>query len=169
MSDCGTRSELLALDQRLMEIRDMVGWLCTNHRFAVNYRGNQEATKRVQAQLEAASEFIHVIYIYSILDEAGFRPSNKWISTDDKNEFKAWVHIRHTGAHTPAGRANVYYRDFDSFMTSDQSSKSRLKPNCTWNADTISLPYASSYDFFQFARQLVQDAIGYCANNNQPP
>lgn len=146
----------------------MVGWLCTSHRYVVNYSNRPDDTRRVQAQLDAAAEFIHVIYIYSILDEAGFKPSNKWISSDDKKEFKAWIHIRHTGAHAPGGRANVYYNDFDNFMSLDQDSPSYLKQNCIWNANSICLPYAISYRFFDFALQLISKAIGYCANGNQP-
>ena len=168
MASCETTQELLDLKQGLMAIRDMVGWLCTNHRYAVNYKNNPEATKRIQSQLDAAAEFIHVIYIYSILDEAGFKPTNKWISSDDKLEYKAWAHIRHTGAHSPGGRANGYRNEFDSFMSSNQNSKSGLKQNCTWDANSITLPYAMSYRFFEFANYLVDQAIGYCANGNQP-
>ncbi len=117
MANCETTEDLLELKKGLMEVRDMLGWLCTNHHYAVKYESNPTATSRVQAQLDVAAEFIHVIYIYSILDEAGFKPSNKWISSDDKKEFKAWVHIRHTGAHKPGGRANVYHNEFNQFMT----------------------------------------------------
>ncbi len=169
MADCDTTQELLELQRRLMNVKDMVGWLCTVHRYRVNYKNNPTATNKVQAQLDIAAEFIHVIYTCSILDEAGFRPSNKWISTDSKAEFKAWVHIRHTGAHTPGGRANVYYSDFDNFMNSSQSGISPLKKNCKWTATSIELPYAMSFHFFQFAENLVKEALGYCANNNTPP
>ena len=146
----------------------MVGWLCTSHRYVVKYENNPKAEESVQSQLDVAAEFIHVIYIYSILDESGFTPENNWISSDDKNEYKAWVHIRHTGAHTPSGRAHRYSKEFGDFMNSKQNSISGLKPNCTWNATSITLPYAMSYNFFQFASTLVQRAIAYCGNK-QPP
>ena len=169
MANCDTVQELLALQKGLMDVRDMVGWLCTGHRYSVNYANNPSATQRIQQQLDVAAEFIHVIYIYSILDEAGFKPSNKWISSYDKMEFKAWIHIRHTGAHTPGGRAQMYYQDFDDFMTSNQNSKSGLKPNCAWTATAITLPYAMSFHFFEFVSELLRNAIGHCANGNQPP
>ena len=168
MPNCETTQELLDLKTRLGKVRDMTGWLCTTHRYAVNYPKNPDATKQIQEQLDVASEFIHVIYINSILDEAGFKPSNKWITTDARAEFKAWVHIRHTGAHTPDGRANGYYADFDNFMNSANAGMSGLKQNCNWTADSISLSYGMSYRFFEYANNLVDMAIGYCANNNNP-
>ena len=169
MANCETTQELLDLQQQLMHVKDMMGWLCTGHRYRVTYQNNPAATKRVQDQLDIAAEFIHVIYACSILDEAGFKPGNKWLSTESKAEFKAWVHIRHTGAHTPGGRANGYYSDFDSFMNSTQTSMSSLKQNCTWTSTSIELPYAMSFRFFEFAENLVKEAFGYCANNNTPP
>ena len=84
-------------------------------------------------------------------------------------EFKARVHIRHTGAHAPNGRADGYYKEFDDFMTSNVPGKSSLKQSCTWTADSIELPYAMSFRFFEFAENMVKEAIDYCANNNAPP
>jgi hypothetical protein len=159
MANCETTPELLDLKTRLASIQDMLGWLCTDHRFRVNYPKSNEATKRIQSQVDIASEFINTIYVYSILDEAGFKLSNKWMDTDDKLEFKAWVHIRHTGANTPEGRANVYYQKFDNFMNSTNAGMSGLKQNCTWTADSIILPYARSFKFFLFATNLVDKAI----------
>lgn len=169
MANCSTTQELLDLKSQLMGIRDMVGWMCTNHRYRVNYKNNPTATQKVQAQLDEAAEFINVIYINSILDEADFKPSNPFISTDDREEFKSWVHIRHTGAHKPNGRANVFYSDFDNFMNSSKAGISGLKQNCTWSANSISIKYAMSYKFFEFAQHLVDRAIGYCANGTTPP
>ena len=37
-----------------------------------------------QDQVDAAGEFINVIYINALLDEAGFRPSNIWLTTDEQ-------------------------------------------------------------------------------------
>lgn len=169
MANCETTDKLIDLQNTLMKISDMVGWLCTSHRYVVNYKNNPEATARIQAQLDSVTEFINVIYICSILDEAGFNPSNKWISSNDRKEFKAWVHIRHTGAHAPGGRAKVYYKDFDSFMSSTQNSLSGLKKSCIWDATSIKLPYAMSYRFFQYIEYLIRSAIGYCANRKLPP
>ena len=66
MANCETTDELLALQKQLMDITDMVGWLCTSHRYVVKYKNNPDAIKRVQEQVDIASEFINVIYIYSI-------------------------------------------------------------------------------------------------------
>jgi hypothetical protein len=100
------------------------------------------AQQQIQNQVEVAAEFINVICIYSILDEAEFRPSNRWMSYDDKEEFKAWVHIRHTRAHAhaPGGRALRYYAEFDAFMASGIIGRSGLKQKCQGDADSIVLP-----------------------------
>ena len=164
MPKCETTEELLTLYQQFSDIRNMIGHLCTAHRNAVNYPDSPLATKKVQNQLNIASEFINVIYIYSILDEAGFTPENKWISSEDNKEFKAWVHIRHTGAHTPGSRAHRYKQDFNDFMESDQKSFSGLKQNCTWDETSITLADMLSHSFFQFSEYLIKKAIGYCAN-----
>ena len=77
--------DFLALQKQLMNVKDMMGWLCTGHRYSVIYKNNPTAAKAVQAQLDVAAEFIHVIYAWSILDEAGFKPTNKWLSSDTKS------------------------------------------------------------------------------------
>lgn len=160
--------ELLGLQRRLMDEHNMIGWLCSVHRNKVEYKNNPETTKEVQKQLNQANNLISLAYIWALMDEQGFNENNKWIRPKDRLELKAWKHIRHTGAHAPGGRANRYVAEFNQFMESDYAGLSGLKQNCEYTENSISLSDGMSYRFFEFAKHLVQLAIGHCANNNEP-
>lgn len=159
--------ELLALQKRLMDERDMIGWLCTVHRNKVTYPNNPRATKTIQDQLNRASNLISLAYVWALLEEAGFNEHNKWISSQERLELKAWKHIRHTGAHAPGGRASRYRDEFGEFMNSGVGT-SLLKQNCNWTANFIDLKDGMNFQFFQWTLELVKKAIAYCANNNKP-
>ncbi|MFC2099029.1 hypothetical protein ACFLSP_04710 [Bacteroidota bacterium] len=161
-------NKLLALQKRLMDESDMIGWLCTIHRNAVKYSDNPDATKRIQEQLNQASNLISLAYIWALLDEQGFDENNHWISPKNRLELKAWKHVRHTGAHAPGGRANRYFDEFNEFMESPNSGISGLKKNCEYTDDSLSLSDTMNYRFFQFVQNLVKFAIGHCANNTDP-
>ena len=152
---------------RLGDEQNMIGWLCTVHRNKVTFKDNPDAVKEIQEQLNHAANLISLAYIWAILDESGFNEHNKWISADNRLELKAWKHIRHTGAHAPSGRAKVYYDEFNEFMTSGTST-SGLKQNCAWDANSISLTDGMNFRFFMWTRDLVQQAVGFCANDNEP-
>ena len=62
---------LLALWERLSDESDMIGWLCTIHRHAVSYPNNPEARNKVQGQLNKASSFIALTYIWALLEVSG--------------------------------------------------------------------------------------------------
>lgn len=157
----------LALQNRLMDELDMIGWLCTVHNNKVAYPKNPAAEKKVQNQLNRATNLISLAYIWALLEESGFKENNKWISSQDRLELKAWKHIRHTGAHAPTGRAKVYDKEFDEFMTSG-TGMSGLKQNCKWTTDTIDLQDAMNLKFFEWVRGLVQNAIANCSNDKVP-
>lgn len=159
-------NKLLALKKRLLEEHDMIGWLCTVHRNTVKYSNNPDATKKIQAQLNKASNLISLAYIWAILDEQGFNENNRWIQPKARLELKAWKHIRHTGAHAPGARATRYYNEFNEFMESTDSGLSGLQKNCEYTDNSISLSDMMNYNFFQFIQNLVDTAIGYCANNS---
>ena len=160
--------ELLALQKRLMDERDMIGWLCTVHRNRVQYQNNPEASKRIQGQLNQAANLIALVYIWALLDEHGFNEHNKWISERNRLELKAWKHVRHTGAHAPGGRAERYYEEFNEFMAAPEQGMSGLKQNCQYTDDSITLNDGMNYNFFSFVEHLVNYAIGHCANNIEP-
>ena len=160
--------DLLGLQQRLMDEYHMIGWLCTVHRNKVEYKNNPEATKEVQEQLNKAGNLISLAYVWAILDEHGFNENNKWINPNDRLELKAWKHIRHTGAHAPRGRAHRYPAEFNEFMEGDYAGMSGLKQNCEYTETSIDLTDGMNYRFFEFVRNLIQTAIGLCANDNEP-
>lgn len=160
--------QLLALQKRLMDESDMIGWLCTVHRNSVNYNNNPSAAKKVQGQLNHASNLISLAYIWALLDEQGFNENNHWIKSSDRLELKAWKHVRHTGAHAPGKRANGYVDEFNEFMEGSNQGKSGLKQNCKYTDSSILLSDGMNYRFFQFVQHLVQLAIGHCANNSEP-
>lgn len=160
--------QLLELNERLMNESDMIGWLCTVHSNKVQYPNNPEASKKIQSQLDQASNLICLAYIWALLDEHGFNENNKWIRPNERLELKAWKHIRHTGAHAPGSRANRYSSEFDQFMTSPEAGVSGLKQNCLFTANSIQLKDGMNYRFFIFVNSLMQTAIGHCANNNEP-
>ena len=159
---------LLGIQKRLMDESDMIGWLCTVHRNTVQYKNNPIATKTIQEQLNKASNLISLAYVWAILDEHGFNENNKWIKPNDRLELKAWKHVRHTGAHAPGARAHRFFDEFNEFMESDYAGLSGLKNNCTYTENSISLKDGMNYRFFEFVKNLVQTAIGYCANDNIP-
>ncbi|PSN10255.1 hypothetical protein C7293_28820 [filamentous cyanobacterium CCT1] len=159
---------LLALKKRLMEESNTIGWLCTVHRNRVHYENNPEASKKIQEQLNQATNLISLAYIWALLDEQGFNEHNKWIKKSQRLELKAWKHIRHTGAHAPSGRARNYYKEFNEFMESPDQGISGLKQNCKYTGDSIDLVDGMNYRFFNFVQNLIQTAIGHCANNNKP-
>ncbi len=161
-------NQLLKLNERLMDENDMIGWLCTVHSNKVHYPNHPEASKKIQSQLNQASNLICLAYIWALLDEHGFNENNTWIRTNERLELKAWKHIRHTGAHAPGGRANRYANEFDQLMSSPESGVSGLKQNCTFTANSIKLNESMNYRFFEFVKNLIQTAIGHCANNNIP-
>ena len=161
-------NELLCLQKRTLEEREMIGWLCTIHRHAVIYENNPGATKKIQEQLNHASNLISLTYIWALLDEQGFNENNKWILSADRLELKAWKHVRHTGAHAPGGRAKIYFKEFDQFMDSPEPGSSGLQKNCTFTPTSIELGDGMNYEFFQFVQVVIQKALAYCANNNQP-
>lgn len=161
-------NQLVELNKRLMDESDMIGWLCTVHSNKVHYPNNPEASRKIQSQLNQASNLICLAYIWALLDEHGFNENNTWIRTNDRLELKAWKHIRHTGAHAPGGRANRYANEFDQFMSSPEPGVSGLKQNCTFTANSIKLIDGMNYRFFEFVKNLMQIAIGHCANNNVP-
>jgi len=160
--------KLLALQQRLMNERDMIGWLCTGYRNVVQYNNNPEVSRRIQEQLNKAANLIALVYIWALLEENDFNENNRWIKKSQRLELKAWKHVRHTGAHAPGGRADGYKDEFDEFMTSSDQGLSGLKQNCQYTSDSISLSDGMNYRFFQFVENLVSTAIGHCANNNEP-
>ena len=158
-----------ALQSRLMGERDMIGWLCTVHRRAVQYPNVDAAIiQKIQNQLNQASNLISITYIWALLDEGGFNEKTQWVSADERLELKAWKHVRHTGAHAPGGRANGYRNEFDQYMTGTSAAISGLRQNITWNANSIQLADSINYNFFQFAQNMVQKALGCSANNNAP-
>lgn len=160
--------KLLGLQKRLADEMHMIGWLCTVHRNKVHYEKNPEATAEIQKQLNHASNLISLAYMCALLDEHGFNEHNKWIRPNDRLEFKAWKHLRHTGAHTPGCRANRYFDEFNQFMEGEYAGMSGLKQNCTYTENSVSLSDGMNYGFFEFARNLVNTAIGHCANDNEP-
>lgn len=113
--------QLQALQKRLMDEQDMIGWLCTVHRNAVHYPKNPEASEEIQKQLNRASNLICLAYVWALLEEHGFNENNQWIRPNERLELKAWKHVRHTGAHAPGGRAKRYYDEFDQFMNSSEA------------------------------------------------
>lgn len=158
----------MELSTNLSSRSTMIGYLCTSHWNNVhfsNLRLDPASRARLQSELDDAAVFIHVIYIYSLLDEAGFRPDNEWLLESENAEFKAWVHIRHTGAHMPNGRAQRYYREFDDFMLSGSVGISRLAVNCQWDTNSIKLERSMSLNFYEFASGLVLKAMARCENN----
>lgn len=161
-------NRLLALQKRLMDESNMIGWLCTVHSNRVQYHNNPDASRQIQAQLNKASNLICLAYVWAILDEQGFNEHNHWIRPRDRIELKAWKHVRHTGAHAPGGRANRYRDEFNTFMASDCQGLSGLKQNCNFTDHSLELRDGMNYRFFQFVQYLVQIAIGHCANNNEP-
>jgi len=160
--------KLLAVSKRLMDEKNMIGWLCTVHSSKVQIKDNPKASKDIQEQLNKASNLISLAYMWALLDESGFNEKNKWISSQDRLELKAWKHVRHTGAHAPGGRANGYYKAFNKFMNSDGAGMSGLKQNCTFTDTSIDLTDGMNTQFFLFIENLVQQAIGYCANDKKP-
>ena len=147
--------------------RDMIGWLCTVHRNTVRYEDNPEATKLIQEQLNHANGLVSLVYMWALLDEAEFDEHNKWISSADRKELKAWKHLRHTGCHAPGGRAHRYKAEFNDFMQSGTAT-SALKRNCTYTENSINLVDGVNWFFFQFAQELIKKAIAHCANDNVP-
>jgi hypothetical protein len=159
---------LLALQKRLMDESDMIGWLCTVYRNRVHYKNNHQASTKIQEQLNQAANLISLAYIWALLDEQGFNEHNQWVKKSQRLELKAWKHIRHTGAHAPGGRAKRYYREFHEFMESPDQGISGLKQNCQYTENSINLADGINYQFFSFVKNLVATAIGLCANNITP-
>jgi hypothetical protein len=165
--NCNTTERLLELSRGLNARRTMIGFLCTTHHNAIQYANlNVDASKRneLQQELNDAAFFSALIYIYALLDEAGFGPENEWLLDEEKAEFKAWAHVRHTGAHLPSGRAKGYYKEFDQFMSSGGPGKSGLFRNCLWDSNSIR-PGLSAHSFYDFSLDLVRYAMARCANN----
>ena len=160
--------KLLEIQRRLMDESAMIGWLCTVHRNRVQYANNPVAEKEIQDHLNRASNLISLTYIWALLDEHEFNEHNKWIRPNDKLELKAWKHIRHTGAHAPGGRATRYFDEFNEFMESANQGISGLKKNCDYTINSISLIDGMNFRFFEFVKNLIITAIGYCANDNLP-
>lgn len=160
--------QLMELNKRLMNESDMIGWLCTVHSNQVHYTNNPGASKKIQLQLDRANNLICLAYVWALLDEHGFNENNKWIRPNERLELKAWKHIRHTGAHAPGSRANRYANEFDLFMSLPETGVSGLKQNCLFTVNSIELSNGMSYQFFKFVNNLIQTAIGHCANNNEP-
>jgi len=159
----------LALQARLMNERDMIGWLCTVHRQAVKYQNvDPTITQKIQNQLNQASNLISITYVWALLDEGGFKENTQWVSADERLELKAWKHVRHTGAHAPGSRANGYRNEFDQYMNGTTAAVSGLRQNCTWDANSIHLTDGMNYSFFQFAQNIVNKSLGCSANNNVP-
>ncbi|MDH3669560.1 MAG: hypothetical protein OES46_00140 [Gammaproteobacteria bacterium] len=160
---------LLALQNRLMvEERDMIGWLCTVHRNKVDYpNAKPEDVKRIQEQLNKASNLISLTYIWALLDEGGFDEHCKWVSAEERLELKAWKHVRHTGAHAPGSRAKRYSKEFEDFMT-NRNGPSGLKQNCQWTKSSIDLKDGMNMQFFLWVQEMVKKALGHCANGNVP-
>lgn len=160
--------KLLAVSKRLNDEKDMIGWLCTVYRNKVFYSNSPEETRRIQEQLNRASTLISLAYIWALLDESGFDENNEWISPQDRDELKAWKHVRHTGAHAPGTRALRYKNEFDTFMQDEYAGVSGLRQNCTFTDNTINLRDGMGYQFFTFILDLTQKAIGNCAGNREP-
>ncbi len=160
--------QLLVLQKRFADERDMIGWLCAVHRNKVHYDNNLKASKVIQQQLNHASSLISLAYIWAILEEHGFNENNKWINEVNRLELKAWKHVRHTGAHAPSSRADRYYDEFNEFMKLFEQGLSGLKQNYEYSDNSISLKDGMTYRFFYFANNIIKTAIGHCANNNKP-
>ncbi|OAJ92795.1 hypothetical protein [Vibrio bivalvicida] len=138
-----------------------------NKSHAVYYDGKPEVTQEIQNKVDKATEFIHIIYIYAILDGAGFIPKKQaklyaWIPQAYLDEFKAWAHIRHTGAHTPNGRARSCAKEFNAFINAHPEFE-RISGYDT-DTNTINPQAGGAHRFFEFVKKMVQQAIVDCGN-----
>ena len=161
---CETQEQFEELQGVLATRRELVHYLCVNH-FNSAKASEEDLRKRIQSGIEDAAGFINIIYVYSILDEVGFKYNNPWLSKEEGDEFKAWTHIRHTGAHAPQSRARTFYKEFDEYMTTGYKTNRRLTPSiCSWTADSIRVDLTASLNFFYFAQDTVSQAMVRCAN-----
>ena len=155
---------LIDLMKKLDEEQDMIAWLCTVHRNRVEYRDNADATKRIQEQLNNAVNLISLGYIWAVMEEHGFDENNPFLSEDERLEFKAWKHIRHTGAHAPNSRAKRYFDEFNEFMSKDSQCLSGLRGNsCEFTETSITLSDGMNWRFFVFAKDRIKSATERCA------
>jgi len=158
----------LALKHRLEVVEgEMIKWLCTGLRAVVKYPGVVDPAKisAIQAQLNKASDYLAIIYIWALLDEHGFGEGSRWVTSDRQLELAAWKHVRHTGAHAPGQRARHRRQEFEDYMTGQSQALSGLRQNCTWSANSIALNSGMSYDFFRFAVNAVNEALSNSANH----
>lgn len=166
MANCDTRQELHELVVSLNELSDPIGWLCTAYARPNAYYTSSEHTNDVHARTKRFAEFANLTYIYAVLDSAGFFPTNIWLPKKYQEEYMAWVHVRHTGAHKPFGRAGRYRQEFDNFMTATGSSQSGLKENCSLDNGMISLPYGMAHKFFIFAKTMAFESHAACLSSS---
>ncbi len=89
---------------------------------------------------------------WALLEEAKFTEESKWISSADREELKAWKHVRNTGAHALGGRAGGRKAAFDAFMNSPEPGVSGLKQNCSFTEESIELADGINWKFFEFIR-----------------
>jgi len=147
----------LALQKRLMDEQNMIGWLCTIHRNAVQYASvDSSITQNIQQQLNRASNLVSITYIWALLDEGGFNENTHWVTADERLELKAWKHVRHTGAHAPGSRANRYRNEFDQYMSGTLGAISGLRQNCTYDANSINLSDGMNGSFFSIRTEYGQ-------------
>jgi hypothetical protein len=124
MSNLPTEEELEAAVHEVIVIlgrqnQEELGWIYSSTRHSVNYQGQPELNRKIQARIDNAIGGVSIVYIFALLET--YINRELWEYADDgmRKKMYAYLHIRNTVAHGFDGkRAERYADKFDDLMTS---------------------------------------------------
>ena len=101
--------------------QEELGWIWSATSNSVNYSGQPENNKRIQARVDNAVGGVSIVYIFALLENYIPRGVWKYALPENVEKMYAYLHIRNTFAHGFDGfRAERYVDKFDSVMASDK-------------------------------------------------
>jgi len=102
--------------------QDAFGWMATGLKKKVEYKGNTDATKKVQDNLDNLVQYSLLLYLFAMWESYISNELEQQVLTPEEiNELKAYKHIRHTGGHGYKGkRADNNRAAFEDKMNSSK-------------------------------------------------
>lgn len=151
--------------KQIQSLQGAFGYIYSGLRNSVKHN-DPTIRAKIQKEVDAASQGLLVVYLFSMWEEYVERQVEKdWLTTDELERLNAFRHLRHSMTHGFEGaRARQCRTEFEAVMNGQ-----RPFPNLTWDNDNLDLTNAQvAIDCQRLMDDLAKKLIGRIANNNPP-